>query len=315
MQIRSKSLLRVALATMCSLFVALVPSGHVLAQTSESGSVGIEGTISAPPPSTPATITVPGDGASFSSLPVTVSGICTSGLLVKLFKNNVFSGAVQCSNGSFSIAIDLFKGSNELVARVFDELNQQGPDSNTVAVTYSDNRTGTSARVSLTSNFAKRGSNPGETLKWPIILSGGAGPYALSIDWGDGKTPDLVSQQFPGTFNIEHKYESPGVYNIIVKASDKNGDVAYLQLVGIANGKPSEDGAGTSGSGGSAGGAGGSSGSGSGATTGVEASSPRILWQPAAILIPFIFSTFWLGKRYELRVLRKKIEQGIHPFK
>lgn len=267
------------------------------AQTQESGSVGIEGRISSPPPSQAATISIPTNGQSFTSLPVTVSGLCTGDVLVKLFKNNVFAGSAQCTNGSYSLIIDLFSGQNDLVARVFDALDQSGPDSNTVTVTYSDPRQGTPSRVSLTSNFAKRGANPGQLLTWPIILSGGTGPYAISVDWGDGKTPDLISQTFPGTFNIQHTYDNPGVYNIIVKATDKDGGTAFLQLVGVANGPLSQSttGAGDEGK-------------------GTATPAPRILWQPAALMIPLIFSTFWLGKRYELRVIRKKIERGDRPF-
>ncbi len=59
-----------------------------------------------------------------------MSGICPGDLLVKIFKNNVFAGSVQCKNGSYSIVIDLFSGQNELVARVYDALDQPGPDSN-----------------------------------------------------------------------------------------------------------------------------------------------------------------------------------------
>jgi hypothetical protein len=267
------------------------------AQTQESGSVGIEGRISSPPPSQAATISIPTNGQSFTSLPVTVSGLCTGDVLVKLFKNNVFAGSAQCTNGSYSLIIDLFSGQNDLVARVFDALDQSGPDSNTVTVTYSDPRQGTPSRVSLTSNFAKRGANPGQLLTWPIILSGGTGPYAISVDWGDGKTPDLISQTFPGTFNIQHTYDNPGVYNIIVKATDKDGGTAFLQLVGVANGPLSQSNTGTSDDG-----------------KGTATPAPRILWQPAALMIPLIFSTFWLGKRYELRVIRKKIERGDRPF-
>ncbi|MBA3758439.1 hypothetical protein H0X10_02295, partial [Candidatus Saccharibacteria bacterium] len=137
------------------------------------------------------------------------------------------------------------------------------------------------------------------TLVWPIILSGGEGPYAVSVDWGDGKTPDLISQQFPGTFDIKHVYDSPGIYNIVIKATDKNGGIAFLQLVGVANGALSQDNGGQGGDDGQSG------------TTTPQA---KILWQPAAILIPLIIFTFWLGKKYELKVLRKKIEQGERPF-
>lgn len=271
---------------------------HAQSPSPQDGAIGVQGTLSSPPPSQAATISVPTNGQGFNSLPVAVSGLCPNDLLVKVFKNNVFAGSVMCEGGSYSLVIDLFNGQNELVARVFDALDQAGPDSNIVNVIFTDTRQGTSSRVSLTSNFAKRGANPGQTLTWPIILSGGEGPYAVSVDWGDGKTPDLISQQFPGTFDIKHVYDSPGVYNIIIKATDKNGGVAFLQLVGVANGALSQDN----------GGEGDSDGAGS------TAPQVRILWQPAAILIPLIISTFWLGKKYELKMLKKRIEQGERPF-
>jgi hypothetical protein len=281
------------LASMVSIVFGV--SGSFAYAAEESGSIGVEGRISSPPPTVGATITVPQDGQVFTALPVTVAGICPNGLLVKVFKNNVFAGSVQCSGGSFSIVIDLFSGLNELVARVYDDLDQAGPDSNLVRVTLNDGRPGAGSRVSLTSNFAKRGANPGQTLTWPIILAGGQGPYAITVDWGDGKPVDLFSREFPGTFDIEHIYDNPGIYNIVIKAVDQNGGVAYLQLVGVGNGPLSQESGGA--------------GSGDG-----DAPQVKILWQPAAIMIPLIISTFWLGKRYELRVIRKRLEHGDRPF-
>ena len=288
---------------MVSLLVAAIAlqwTHLAAAVTSESGSVGLQGTISSPPPSQAATITIPHDGQAFTQLPITVSGLCPDGLLIKLFKNNVFAGSTQCTKGSFSLQTDLFTGQNELIARDYDALDQAGPDSNKVTVSFTDASQGAGTRISLTSNYAKRGANPGQALTWPIILSGGIGPYAISVDWGDGKTPDLLSQQFPGTFTIQHTYNSPGVYNIIVKGSDHNGGVAYIQLVGIANGALSQDTGSTT------------------KTTTVPAATTtvktQILWQPAAVFVPFIVSTFWLGKRYELRMIRRRIEHGDRPF-
>jgi hypothetical protein len=263
----------------------------------QQGSVGMEGRISSPPPTTAATISIPRTGQSFTTLPVTVSGICPKDLLVKLFKNNVFAGSVQCTNGSYSLIIDLFDGQNDLIARVYDALDQAGPDSNTVTVGYNTAQPEFKSRVSLTSPIAKKGANPGQVLTWPITLSNGDGPYAVSVDWGDGKTPDLISRAFPGDFNIQHTYDKPGVYNILIKATDKNGGVAFLQLVGVANGALSQD-------------TGNANNSGDSGTKTVT----KILWQPAAILIPFIISTFWLGKKYQMHVLRQKIERGDRPF-
>ena len=283
------------LAIAAVLFLAVMPK--VRAAT-ESGSIGVEGKISAPPPATAATISVPVSGQSFTDLPINVSGICQNGLLVKLFKNNVFSGSVQCANNSFSLVIDLFSGQNELVARVYDDLDQAGPDSNLVTINFNDPNQGAGTRVSLTSNYAKRGANPGQTLSWPIVLSGGNSPYAVSIDWGDGTPPELVSRQFPGSFDIEHVYESPGVYNIIVKAVDANKGTAFLQLVGVANGPLSQEtNNGTSGS-----------------DNGQSEPQIRVLWQPAAISIPFIISTFWLGRKYQLKTIKTRIARGERPF-
>lgn len=280
---------------------------HSVHAAEESGAIGIEGTIPSDPPTTGAVILSPGNGTVFSNIPITISGTCPVGLLVKVFKNNVFSGSAQCENGTFSITSDLFSGTNELIARVYDALDQPGPDSNSVTVTYSDSRPLAGPRVTLSSNFAKRGANPNENIIWPILLSGGTGPYAISADWGDGSAPDLFSVEFPGEFKIQHAYKAAGVYNIVIKATDKNGVSAFLQLVGIANGPLSQT---------DSGGAGSTANGGNGASSTATNLTPQIrflLW-PMYIMVPLIASTFWLGKRYELRRIRKKIEQGRNPF-
>lgn len=281
--------------TVFNLITSTVPAVHA---AQESGSVGIEGRISSPPPSQAATISIPTNGQSFTELPITVSGLCQGDVLVKLFKNNVFAGSAQCTSGSYSLITDLFSGQNDLVARVFDALDQAGPDSNVVTVSFNDPRQGTASRVSLISNFAKRGANPGQLLTWPITLAGGTGPYAISIDWGDGKTPDLISQAFPGTLTIQHTYDNPGIYNIIVKATDKDGGTAFLQLVGVANGPLSQS----------------NTGAADDSTKETVVPEPRILWQPAALMVPLVLFTFWLGRKYQLRVIRRKIEHGDRPF-
>lgn len=262
------------------------------ANNPQSSSVGLQGKVPSAPPTQGATITTPTNGQSFTRTPISMNGLCPSGLLVKVFANNVFVGSVMCVGGSYSIQIDLFDGRNDLVARVFDALDQPGPDSNIVSVTYiNDQFRGTGVpMLALTSNYARRGANPGQTLTWPIIMSGGTGPYAISIDWGDNKPDTLISQQFAGTFDISHIYDTAGVYNIVVRATDKNGDTAYLQLVGEANGAVTQ------------------------ANTGGAAGSDnttvpvKVLWIPAAASVPLIVVSFWLGRRYELTSLRKHLE-------
>lgn len=268
--------------------LALTPSAVFAAE--ESGSIGLEGRISAPPPAQPPTISVPNNGSTVGSPTVTISGLCQNGLLVKIFNNNIFVGSVMCVNGSYSIQVTLFPGRNEIVARQFDDLDQASPDSNTVVINYAVPGGVVLNCPVLTSSFAKRGANPGSRLEWPISVSGGESPYAITVDWGDGKAADVISQPFPGTFNIGHIYDSPGTYNLTIRAADRGCDLAFLQLVGIGNGTGQD----------------------TGSTKAEESvvTKTKVLWQPAAIAVPLIASSFWLGKRYELHVLRKRLEDG-----
>lgn len=258
----------------------------------QSGSIGLQGTISAPPPTTAATITTPGNGQVFTSTPITVAGLCSGKVIVKIFKNGVFAGSVPCDNGSFRLQIDLFSGKNDLVAKISDLLDQDGPDSATVSVIFNDARFGgAGSRVAITSNYVKRGVDPGQTLNWPIILTGGTGPYAISVDWGDGQPSSLISQETSGVVNLQHVYASPGTYNIVIKVTDKNGDAAFLQVVGVANGAVADN----------------------TATSSLSKQQPiiNIPVGPMLLLLVLVaLISFWLGSRHALLSLRRRLESG-----
>ena len=257
----------------------------------QGGSAGLQGTVPTPPPKIAATIVTPHNGDSFGTIPVNVTGLCTTDLLVKIFANNVFVGSALCVNGSYSVQVDLFEGSNDLVARIFDSLDQPGPDSNVVTVTYHNNQFGGSAfsQLTLSSIYARRGADPGEKLNWPITIHGGTGPYAVSTDWGDGKAPTWQSEQFAGNITVSHTYDSAGTYVVIVRATDKDGQIAFLQLVGQANGAVTQ--------------------SREKGNNGLVSNITTVVWIPAALSIPLIISTFWLGRRYEITELRKQLQR------
>lgn len=276
-----------ALAAPASAWAAFIPNPGP-----QSSSVGLQGTIPAAPPAQGGTIATPGAGAVFTSTPITVSGLCPNGLLVKVFSNNIFVGSTECQSGSYSIQVDLFSGRNDLVTRVYDALDQAGPDSSVVTVTFNDAQFAQfGTRVSLTSNYAKRGANPGQQLVWPILLSGGTGPYAISIDWGDGKPADLFTEDFPGEFDAKHVYNAAGIYSVTVRATDKNGTTAFLQLVGVGNGQAKQAAA-------------------TSPTNQPPTSSTRVVWWPAAVLLPLVIAAFWLGQRHELFAIRRHLEQA-----
>jgi hypothetical protein len=282
-----------ALLVMAAMAGSILIPVRALAVTSQSGSTGVSGTVPSPPPSQAATINVPGNGQNFSSLPITVSGLCPNNTLVEIYKNNVFAGAVNCQNGSYSLQIDLFDGRNDLVARVYDNLNQAGPDSNTVTVNFASAIPVGGPRIILTTEFAKRGADPGSILTWPITLSGGSGPYAISVDWGDKTNQDLISQGAAGNITLQHTYAISGVYKVTVKATDANGNSAFLQLVGIANGPIKQ-----------AGGAAGSS------TFTVQT---KILLWPLIVLFILMIIAYWLGKRHQIEAIQNKLRKGEPP--
>ncbi len=254
-----------------------------------SGSIGLQGTISTAPPTRGATIVIPPNGATFTSLPITISGLCPSGLLVKIFANNIFVGSVVCSNGSYSVPIDLFSGRDDLIARVYDALDQAGPDSNTVTVTFNDAQfLQSGSQLVLSSAYAERGAPPNSQLDWPIQISGGTGPYALSIDWGDGSASDLHSLTVAGPLTVSHIYKAAGIYKVIMKATDKNGNEAFLQVVGQATGAIQSNTQGGSG----------------------VIIETTVIWWPMFVLLALIFVAFWVGRRYQLRAIREQLNKS-----
>lgn len=261
------------------------------------GSYGLEATKRQAPPTTVATIVTPANGGNFSTSPVLVSGLCTTDLLVQIYDNDTMVGAIDCKNGSFSIQVSLFTGQNDLTATQYDDLGQASPISNKVSVTYNNaSFTAFGTLITLTSSYGRRAANPGDTLTWPLILSGGAGPYAFSIDWGDGTKPDLKSQALAGEVDISHVYNQAGIYHVTVRVTDVNGVTAFLQLVAVANGQVTSVNT-------------------DGNTKPKTVTVTKVVWLPAAVCLLLLIPTYWLGRRSELVTLHKQLEKNMETYK
>lgn len=258
----------------------------------QPGSYGLEATKPQAPPKVGASISSPSGGQTFTESPITVEGICPTGLLVEVLNNGVMAGAVMCQDGRFSLQVSLFSGENELYAKVYDDTDQAGPDSNRVSVTYSNtNFSEFGELVTLTSTYSRRAESIRRQLSWPIQLDGGTGPYALTVDWGDGTSSDLISLANSGLFNIAHVYSRAGVYTVNIKVVDKNGVSAFLQLVAVANGEPVADVTGQSGAG------------------ALTAGNIRILWIPMVIIALMLPLSYWLGRRSQLVSLMNRLDR------
>jgi len=260
------------------------------------GSYGLAATKLQPAPTQGASITTPGNGSSFNTSPITVSGICPNDLLVQVYDNGVMVGSVMCVNGSFSLQVSLFAGTNELSVTVFDNLEQAGPSSAAVTVNYTDtNFSAFGALVTLTSSYGRRSAAAGSELGWPLQLSGGTGPYAFSLDWGDGSSAELKSQSLAGIVNITHVYKKAGIYQVNIKVTDVNGVSAFLQVIAVSNGQVDA------------------------ASTAPDKTTTnvitKILWIPAVIALVLLVPTYWLGRRSQLVSLRNKMLKEREAFK
>lgn len=283
----------------CLLALSLfAQSAHAITQIPtpppSPGSFGIAATKTQAPPTQGATIGTPGNGASFNTSPITVNGICPTGLLVQVYDNGVMVGSVMCVNGSYSLQISLFPGTNELTVIVYDDLGQAGPTSNTVTVTYTDtNFSAFGTSITLTSSYGRRSAAANSQLDWPLQLSGGTGPYAFSIDWGDGTPSQLKSQALAGLVTISHAYKKAGIYQVNIRVTDKNGLSAFLQVIAVANGKVDTSTAAQS--------------SGNDVNKTASAKPPQILWIPIIVLLLLLPTSYWLGRRSELIIIRNKM--------
>jgi hypothetical protein len=213
----------------------------------ESGSIGLTGTMPGKPPTTAATIDLPKDQQHFGTSPITVSGTCPTNTLVELFKSDIFAGSTICSDANtYSLEVDLLIGKNILIARVYDTLNQAGPDSNSVTVFYdalpaqagpitSSGLNG--AQLLLNTDAVFRGVFPGKEMNVPIDILGGTPPFAVNIQWGDS-TNKVVPRNDNVSFTSGHTYSKPGTYQVSLQATDAAGRVAFLTFAAIVNGQP-----------------------------------------------------------------------------
>lgn len=279
----------------------LLCSGIFLLQATFPGladDIHVTAKVSGPPVAQPAVISSPSAGQRFSNIPINISGTCPpNAAYVEIFDNNVMRGAAICdSQAAFSLRTDLFAGANDLVAQVFNSTDNEGPAGTPVTVYYDSPAAFAGiAPLTLKTDFLYKGYYPGQQVNWPLEISGGTAPYAISVDWGDGSN-DLISQTTAGVFQIRHSYakqsDYQGSYVIKVKASDSGGQGAFIQFFVIVNSSPT-----------------------SGPAGNIFSKPPPnlrsglnwlwVVWPAYGFVLMMVIS-YWLGEREELIILRRR---------
>jgi len=281
---------------------------------SNAANTTISVTVEAPELTDPATITLPTDGTTFISTPITVTGTCPDNSYVNLYRNGQFSGVDICTDNNFQIQTDLFSGDNQLLVQDYNITNEAGPTGTSINVTYNPpvvtistpSTTTTSPTTSsstsstssipllVNSQFQYQAVTVGQNFSWNINITGGTPPYNVVVSWGDGSTSTYSFSTDP-TFTISHYYKIAGNYVIKVNVRDITGKNTFLQLIGIIHAPivgPISSGSVTSKS------------VGSSVSKAIRHYS-WVAWPSYLIIVALVFS-FWLGEREEISILTRR---------
>jgi len=255
-------------------FFLFASSSLVSSLTSGQVTVGV--IVPGKAPTVGAVITSPLDGTIYKDYNVVkISGTCSPESFVVVKDNNITAGSTNCTiAGIFVMDIQLSNGNNVLGALNYDNLNQVGPSTPLVTVRLEKPVTVAPVEVimpTLPSNPSTIPGlqpaqsdcddyNPGNLVTggephvavvcvprlfmpkidqvMGILVWGGAPPYALRIDFSDGKGDTLVSISKPGYITRPFHYEFPGTYKIDFKLTDNKGSSAVVQTAVQASGVP-----------------------------------------------------------------------------
>jgi hypothetical protein len=289
-----------------AVFLILCTGVLLLSWTWRAGAAdyAVRAKVPAPPLTQPAVITSPADGSHFKTKPVTVAGTCPYKSYINLYRNSSFSGTALCEpDGTFSLQTDLSPAANLLEAHVFNITDDEGPLGPPVTIYYdapqppvpsnpqsTSNPNASTEIFRLTSDYLYKGYSVGEDINWTVSISGGTGPYAFNIKWGDGSEANYVKQS-TGAMDIEHIYSKSGVYDVKINGTDVAGGQAFLQLSALVVTDKNAAITGTANS--------------SGGPTIPQFAQKQlstILWPAYAVVAAMVFS-FWLGEMQEAYVL------------
>lgn len=297
--------------------------------------------VHAPPPTAPATMSDPQDGATVTSSPITVSGSCPANTYVNLLTDQVFAGTSPChADLTYTIVTDLTAGLNSLQVQDYNLTDDPGPATPATHITYTPPTPPVTTPPATTpssyggaTKAAAPGISTGEPLSlttqyhyimvtqsdmfdWVLDLEGGTPPYHVHVTWGDNLATDYTFPLDP-QFHISHHYTQDGYYDILVRSVDNTGDVRTIQLAAYI-GNPSSTKIPTYI------GDTGSSGPNVSSTPGTglsgwlgslhnSSSSWLLVAWPSLLIVILMIVSFWLGERREFEQLRLKRHKRATP--
>lgn len=243
-----------------SLFIVVALFSIFLAgfqQAAGADQLNISAKVAAQVPVQPATITPPAAPTTNSPI-VTITGTCeitTPASIVSITSGGMLLGSTVCdSAGTFSIEVTLRPGENQLIAHTVNITDDYGPDGIPITINYisptkpptehiADGVTPTNsapvatpqsniAGLKIISKYSYITYGPGKDAQWVGSFQGGAEPYTVVIDWGDGEVTNHANIG-PNEQRFNHHYTSYATYFMTVTVTDKDGRSIKQQLAAV----------------------------------------------------------------------------------
>lgn len=220
--------------------------------------LSVTATVPAPMPiGAPSITSIPNNSSTIEAETI-VSGLCPviiPAIIVAIYDGDVLVGSSQCTAaGRFSLPVSLSIGTHTLVAIVVTITGERGESSATVTVTR--HQVGTTTlnagalpttpfagiedplRIAMSDTYAYCRIGADGDVAWLGSFVGGAAPYAVVIDWGDGSIDSLnISDQTDQAFS--HRYSRQHSYEISVTVTDSKGARASLSTIAVSFLSPS----------------------------------------------------------------------------
>lgn len=248
-----------------------------------SGSVAVSGVVPSPAPEEPPVVETPEPTPEKPT--VEIRGTKPTSGVIEVYSNGILVGIAGCKPDKFALDITPLRGKNEIKTRIVDSLGQYSPDSIPFSFNYLPLLSVQRANVPqlfITTEAAYYGIQVGQAFDLKPKITGGKGPYAVSSNWGDGSSDDLVVRTEPGQFSQTHNFENPGCYLVQVNVKDSVENEAYFQTVVIVSGSKEAV----------------------ASTSKIDQiiATPTLgfLW-PLYLMVLGIIAAFWLGEKYQLR--------------
>lgn len=212
-------------------------------------------------PSIPATANSGLNNITVGTRVFQLSGNCqfiAPATVLSIYRSGASIGSTACAaNGTYSIAIDLVVGSNVLTIRTSNLNDVYGPDSLPVNVTYSPiapstpqtqgSNTAPSAQTDQSSDLSIATEHPfaqisadQKSVTIAVVVGGGASPYTIEINWGDGSV-DTKQVASAGSYVFSHDYKKSIIYQAKATVTDVLGIIRTHFFAIIANGPLSQE--------------------------------------------------------------------------